>query len=446
MAGNRIMVVDGSSVSREIVTRILSNVIKGALITPCASGQDALDTLANGQFDLITTSLLLPDQDGLELCRTIRQLKLHHTTPIIVISGDADTRMLREGFNSGVTDYFDKSQGYPAFGEFIKAFSQRNSGLVGRILFVEDSLTAATITRRMLERHGLKITHVTSAEEALKHVQAMYQGEVTYDIVITDFYLENDMTGGDLLHAIRSRYQFTRQELPVLLITGKDDMQIQVDTFHAGASDFVNKPLVEEILMARVRSQLLIKHQYDALQHLNNNIEQVASTDALTGVRNRRYLLEHGPRLLATAESEQFWAMIIDIDHIKQVNTHHGHLVGDHLLASLGKILREHFPEAMVVRFGGEEFAILLPNTPHQQALARAERLRQQVEQLKPEGITVTISIGMACSSSLANADLNLLLGLADKALAAAKEAGRNRLFISDSQGCLKAPRFQHNG
>jgi two-component system cell cycle response regulator len=441
MVASRIMVVDGSGVSREIVARILANVIEKAEVTVCGSGQEALAALARDHYNLITTSLMLPDMDGLDLCRTIRQLEGRQATPIIVISGDADSRLLREGFAAGITDYFDKSQGYPAFGTFIKNFWQRNTGLVGRVLFVEDSQTAATVTRRMLERHGLQVTHVTSAEEALEHLDAMQQARESYDLVISDFYLQNELTGGDLLHAIRARYHLSREQLPVLIITGKEETQLQVETFHAGANDFINKPLVEEILMARVSSLLLIKHQYEALQRLTVDIEQVASSDALTGTRNRRYLLDHGPRMISRQDNQPLWVMLIDVDHIKQINDQHGQLVGDHVLAALGKTLCDHFPEGMVVRFGGEEFAVLLPYAQQVEALERAERLRQEVMRLKPDGVAVSVSIGMVCAAEQPLADLNQLIWLADKALFGAKEAGRNRIFINDSRGGPRAAR-----
>ncbi|HEY0634640.1 MAG TPA: response regulator [Gammaproteobacteria bacterium] len=265
MRASRIMVVDGSGVTRELVTRILVNTIEQAEIVGCGSGREALARLGAERYNLVTTALVLPDMDGLDFCRTIRQTPGHQHVPMIVISGDAEQRLLREGFAAGVTDYFDKSLGYPAFGAFIKDFCRRNSGLVGRVLYVEDSTTAAAILLRLLERHGLQVTHVTSAEQALVRLEAMRAGREGYDLVITDFHLGEAMNGGDLLHAVRVRYHFTREQLPVLMMTGNDDLQTQIESFHAGANDFVQKPLVEEILMARVRSLLLIRQQYDAL-------------------------------------------------------------------------------------------------------------------------------------------------------------------------------------
>lgn len=433
MTHNRIMVVDASAVSREIITRILREVIDGAEVTACAGGVEALGYLDQQHYDLVTTSLVLSDMDGLDLCRRLRRSDRNGFTPVIVVSGDADERLLSEGFAAGVTDYFDKSRGYPAFGKFIKAFCQRNSGLVGRVLYVEDSPTAAALTRRTLERHGLQVTHVTSAEEALallQHTPQGNEGEAApqFDLVLTDFHLQQAMTGGDLLHAIRTRCHYSRQELPVLMITGMENTRTLIDAFHTGANDFVNKPMIEEVLMARIHSLLLIKQQYDALLRQARAMETVATTDTLTGVRNRHYMVEQGEALLKRQQSRPVWVMIIDIDHFRQINEQQGHLVGDHILAALGEMLNRRFADGMAIRFGGEEFAVILPQIVRDEALRRAEALRREAEALQPEGIHVTLSIGVAGSDDHPQADLNTLLKLADKALYASKEAGRNRV------------------
>lgn len=436
MASSRIMIVDGSAVSREIVARIFRAVIGGVEVTTCAGGKEALEHLSQYKYDLVTTALTLADLDGLELCQQLRALTEHHYTPVIIISSDIDDHLLKKGFAAGVTDYFDKSRGYPVFSKFIKTFCQLHTGMVGRVLYVEDSKTAATMARRIMERHGLKITHVTSAEEALALLKAQRpSGNVEFDIVITDFYLQDEMTGGDLLHAIRSMEHYSRQELPVLMITGSDDARTQVDAFHAGANDFVTKPLLEEVLMARIRSLLLVKQQHDALQRLANKMEQVATTDTLTGVRNRDYMLEKGEALRDDAKNQPFWAMIVDIDRFKQINDEQGSLVGDHILAGMGELLNHHFPDAMVVRFGGVEFAVLLPKVQRKEALRRAEAMRQAAEMLCVDNVRFTISIGIAGGEEHPEATLNVLLGLADKALHTSKTLGRNRVSLITAGG-----------
>ena len=435
-----IMIVDGSEVSRTIIARILKSEIDNVNITSCDSAKSALELLGNWErFDLITTALMLPDMDGLDLCTRIRSSERHHYTPVIVVSGDADSRLLREGFAAGVTDYFDKSSGYKAFVEFIKSFLQRNSGLVGKILYVEDSPTAAAITIRIMEKHGLKVVHVTHAEQALELLEGVANGwgsdEDGFDIIVTDFFLKGKLTGGDLLHAIRTRFHYSQQEMPVLVITVTDNQQKQAEVFHAGANDFVQKPLFEEIFIARIRSLLLIKQQFIALKHQADEMSRLATTDSLTGVRSKRYLLDNGNKVINNAENQPISAMIMDIDHFKKINDLLGHLTGDHVLAGIGVQLNESFPDNMVVRFGGEEFSVIMENTTATQAAEQAEELRIQIEQLRPANVDVTFSIGVACTEEHADVDITQLLSLADKALYAAKENGRNRVYIAGING-----------
>jgi two-component system cell cycle response regulator len=440
----RIIVVDGSSVTRAILTRILQDEVNNAEVYPCATGEEALTLLSQSKYDLISTALMLPDMDGLELSRKVRASKSHSYIPIIVVSGDADARLLREGFEAGVTDYFDKSQGYKAFGGFIRSFIQRNSGLVGNILFVEDSATAAAVTQKILEKHGLKVTRLANAEDAIMLMQPRERGQSNaledYDLVITDFYLEGDMTGGDLLHAIRAKLHLSQQEMPVLVLTSTEDQSTQVEVFHAGANDFVSKPIVEEVLIARVRALLLIKHQYDALKEQAEAMRWIAVTDSLTGVRSKRYLVDNGEAYINNPANQPVWGMLIDIDHFKHINDTLGHITGDHVLAEMGEQLNKTFKDSMVVRFGGEEFCILVPKITAELMLERAELLRRDIAQLRPANVSVTISVGLACTCDHPDVPLTRFLALADKALYRAKETGRNRVYLYAQDGPMASP------
>lgn len=433
----RILVVDGSSVSRAILTRILTEELTEAEVTPCASGHSAVTLLAKQRYDLVTTSLLLPDMDGLDLSRSIRRLGTNHYTPIVVVSGDADLRLLREGFEAGVTDYFDKSHGYRAFGDFIKSFVRRNACLVGRVLYVEDSRTTSTVITRVLEKYGLQVVHTPSAERALELLQndGGETDEHPFDLVITDFYLKGALTGGDLLHGIRAKHHYSQQELPVLVLTASEDEQTQIEVFHAGANDFVNKPIIEEVLLARVRSLLLIKHQYDALKQQAETMRWLAATDSLTGVRSKRYLLDHGEEYIRQPAHRPACAMLIDIDHFKRINDTLGHITGDHVLAALGDKLNASFSDSLVVRFGGEEFCVLMPRTTPEQGVERADALRREVQALQPADVPVTISIGLSSAADHPELPLTRLLALADKALYQAKENGRNQVYLYGADG-----------
>lgn len=429
----RILVIDGSEVARTIISRILDEEMPRAQLTLCGSGREAQARLEEQHYDLITTALLLPDMDGLDLCRQVRAHPGHHHTPVIVVSGDANERLLQEGFAAGVTDYFDKSLGYQAFVEFIKEFTQRNPGLVGRVLYVEDSPTTARHTLKLLEHHGLQVVHTTTAEEAIELLQHNAPGgpgaDAGFDIVMTDFFLKGAMTGGDLLHAIRSKFRFTQQEMPVLVLTTAESPDRQVEVFHAGANDFVQKPIVEEILLARVRSLLLIKQQFTALKLQAEEMRLLATTDSLTGVRNKCYLLRQGAGFLEDRRNQPVAALLLDIDHFKRLNDSHGHLTGDQVLEEVGALLNASVREGtLVARFGGEEFAVLLPRCRLEEAQARAEELRAGIEALRPASHIITVSVGVASTETCPEAELTALLDLADRALYTAKETGRNRV------------------
>lgn len=434
----RILIVDGSTVSREILSRILQSEITQVKVDNCKSGADAVQKLDKNHYDLITTALMLPDMDGLALCRNIRNSRTHKYTPVIVVSGDADERLLQEGFKAGVTDYFDKSNGYKAFGDFIKSFIQRNSSLVGHVLFIEDSKTAAAVICDILDRHGLKVTHADSAEFALELLEKQRYDENTkdpIDLVITDFYLQGDLTGGDLLYAIRTHFHYSQQELPVLVITGNDDQKTQVEVFHAGGNDFVTKPILEEVIIARIRLLLLIRHQFEALKQQAESIRWIAATDSLTGVRSKRYLVDNGEEFIQNTANQPVWAVIIDLDNFKEINNSLGHITGDHILAELGSKLNQSFPEDMVVRFGGEEFSILMKNQNLKETLQKTEKLRKEIEKLKPANVELTVSIGLASMQDHPDSNLTQILALADKALFQSKDTGRNRVSVNLPEG-----------
>jgi two-component system cell cycle response regulator len=434
----RILVVDGSTVSRQILLRIIRSEITQIEVDNCKSGEEAILKLQENQYNLITTALMLPDMDGLALCRNIRSSKMHRYTPVIVVSGDADDRLLQEGFKAGVTDYFDKSNGYKAFGGFIKSFVQRNSSLIGHVLFIEDSKTSVAVICKILEKHGLKVTHTDSAETALSLLEKQRLDDEPvdpFDLIITDFFLQGDLTGGDLLYAVRTRFHYSQQELPVLVITGNDDQKTQIEVFHAGGNDFVTKPIFEEVIIARIRLLLMIRHQYEALKQQAENMRWIASTDSLTGVRSKRYLVDNGEEFIQNSANQPVWAMIIDLDNFKEINDELGHITGDHILAELGSKLNQTFPEDMVVRFGGEEFSVLMKGLILKDALQKAETLRKEIEKLKPANVDLTVSIGLASMQDHPESNLSKILALADKALFHSKDTGRNRVSVNPPEG-----------
>jgi diguanylate cyclase (GGDEF)-like protein len=434
------MIVDRSEVARSIISHILRKKLSNAYIVDFGSAEEALERLEQEKYDLITTALFLPGLDGLDLCHEVRNSEKQYLTPVVVVSSDADRRLLREGFSAGVTDYFNKSLGYEKLVEFISDVLQRHAGLVGKLLYIEDSFTHAQNTIQLMQNHGLHITHLSNAEAALDLLkQPRKQVLQQFDMVFTDFFLSKDMSGGDLLYAIRSQLHFSQQELPVLVITIPDN-DCQADIFHAGANDFITKPLIEEIFIARVKSLLLVRQQYNIIKRYSREMYQLSTTDAITRVKNKKYLLKEGTKFIK--KYPQLCLLIIDIDQIEDINHEKGHLEGDYVLYLVAQTLMSLFArKGLVARFFGKHFVVLLPDYNLDSIIDIAEALRKSIAALEPDKIAITASIGIASSEERVDYRLEDLLVDADNVLRIAKIEGGNVvcLYTTDNNYCLLA-------
>jgi CheY-like chemotaxis protein len=256
----RVMVVDGSKVVRRLIEQVLKAELPGVDVVGCESGADAQAALQSGVIDLVTTALRLPDMDGLQLARFVREHAPQAFIPIIVVSGDVNERLVERSFSDDVTDYFDKSLGFAALGAFIRGYVRPETESGGEVLYVEDSKVVAVATRRMLEKHGLKVTHVVSVEDALALLEGyVAAGQVPgTDIVLTDVYLKGGMTGHDLLDQVRGRFGYGKAQLPILVMTGDDNPANQSALLRAGANDLVEKPIEERLLVTKLLFQLRV--------------------------------------------------------------------------------------------------------------------------------------------------------------------------------------------
>lgn len=256
----RIMIVDGSRVVRRMIEQMLARELPGAQLVACETGEQARAALQAGPVDLVTTALSLPDMDGLELAHYIREHTPQAYIPIIVVSGEADHRLVERSFTDDVTDYFDKGLGFAALAAFIRGYVHPEDEPGGEVLYVEDSRVVALATRRMLEKHGLKVTHAPSVEDALAHLDtAKAQGNLPGpDIVLTDVYLKGELNGNDLVRMIRNDYGYARGQLPVLVMTGDANPANQSELIRLGANDLVEKPIEERLLVTKLLFQLRV--------------------------------------------------------------------------------------------------------------------------------------------------------------------------------------------
>lgn len=256
----RIMVVDGSKVVRKMIEGVLRQQLPALEFVGCETGEEAKAALQSGAVNLVTTALRLPDMDGLDLAKYIREHTPQAYIPIIVVSGDVQERLENRSITDDVTDYFDKSLGFNALAAFIKGYVAPDSQGGGEVLYVEDSRVVAVATRRMLEKHGLVVTHATGVEDAVAHLETnRAQGKIPgHDVVLTDVYLKGNLTGGDLVNTIRNEFGYPKGLLPVLVMTGDANPANQTELLRGGANDLVQKPIEERLLITKLLFQLRV--------------------------------------------------------------------------------------------------------------------------------------------------------------------------------------------
>ena len=255
----RVLVVDGSRVVRQLIGRVLQAALPGVEVIGCGSGAEAQNVLGEGVFDFITIALRLPDMDGLELAKFVRESAPQIYVPIVVVSGDVEDRLHKRSLGEHVTDYFDKALGFQALAAFIRGYVSPQATAEGTVLYVEDSRVVALATRRMLERIGLTVRHVVSVEDALAMLETdRALGWVGADVVLTDVSLKGELTGGDLLKHIRGEFGYGKGRLPVLVMTGDENPANQAALIRAGANDLVEKPVEEKLLVTKLLFQLRV--------------------------------------------------------------------------------------------------------------------------------------------------------------------------------------------
>ena len=246
----RVMVVDGSRLVRKLIADVLERELGNASVVSCASIAEARQALADGAVDLVTTSLALPDGDGIELARAVREAAGQAYVPVIVVSGDAQSHLEERRFTEDVTDYFDKALGHAALATFIRGYVQPEPIPGARVLYVEDSRVVALATKRMLERQQLEVLHFVGVEEALEHLEqrrAAGDGDLGADLLLTDVYLKGELDGHDLLERVRNGFGYGKRRLHVLVMTGDANPENQA---------LVLKPIEERLLVTKVLFQL----------------------------------------------------------------------------------------------------------------------------------------------------------------------------------------------
>jgi two-component system cell cycle response regulator len=301
-----------------------------------------------------------------------------------------------------------------------------DSGLGGRVLVVDDRAASAERIKAMLSTaHTVEI----EADPA----EALFRtAEGNFDLAIVSLGLEN-YDGLRLCSQIRSLDR--TRNVPILAITDAEDNTRLARGLEIGVNDYLNRPIDKNELLARTRTQIR-KKRYT--ERLRDNVQlsiELAITDSLTGLSNRRYMESHVGTLIeqAATRGKPLTVLVIDIDYFKSINDTYGHDAGDDVLREFAiRIKKSVRGIDLACRYGGEEFVVLMPETDMAVATMVAERLRRRIAgepfliQQSARRVEVTISIGLA--TLLPEEGAPGLLKRADQALYRAKRDGRNRV------------------
>ncbi|MCY1648461.1 PleD family two-component system response regulator [Caulobacter sp. SL161] len=419
-------------------------------VSTAMDGPTALAMAVRDLPDIILLDVMMPGMDGFTVCRKLKEDPATRHIPVVLITA-LDGRSDRiQGLESGASDFltkpiddvmlFARVRSLTRFKLVIDELRQREAsgrrmgviagaaarldGLGGRVLIVDDNERQA---QRVAAELGVEHRPVIESDPEKAKISA--GGPV--DLVIVNAAAKN-FDGLRFTAALRSEER-TRQ-LPVLAMVDPDDRGRMVKALEIGVNDILSRPIDPQELSARVKTQIQRKRYTDYLRNNLDHSLELAVTDQLTGLHNRRYMTGQLDSLVkrATLGGDPVSALLIDIDFFKKINDTFGHDIGDEVLREFALRLASNVRAIdLPCRYGGEEFVVIMPDTALADALRIAERIRMHVAGSPftvahgREMLNVTISIGVSATAGEGDTP-EALLKRADEGVYQAKASGRN--------------------
>jgi two-component system cell cycle response regulator len=292
-----------------------------------------------------------------------------------------------------------------------------------QLLAIDDSTLIHRLLKARLSSERLDVHTATTGQQGLDVARTLLPEVILLDIEMPD------KDGFAVIAELKSDPR--THDIPVIMVSGSCDTDDKIRGIEMGAIDFVTKPFDVGELKARVRSALRIRL-------LIQMLAQRAQIDGLTGLWNRAYFDQRLDEEIALAARHNTPLALImcDVDRFKSVNDAHGHPFGDSVLEEFSRILTQGRAGDVACRYGGEEFAVILPRSDVAEGVAAAERFRVAISQRTWEGsagLRVTASFGVADLANCGNASARVMVEQADQALYAAKQNGRDRVEVAKS-------------
>ena len=451
----KVLIVDDSPVTIALFDRMLAD---GPFQTIHASdGQEAVEHAFAELPDVILMDIMMPELNGLEAARRLKSDPRTRDIPIILITAMDDPENKQSSLEAGAEDFLFKPVRRPellarvnsmiALKEYrdqvgIRERSQlslvlrkdgEEAGLASGqppplVLLVEDNEGDVKLVRHFLNGLPVRIQRTASGREALKFARS---GQV--DLILLDLVLP-DLDGFEVCRQVRESEP--GRSTPIIVITCLDDMDSKVKCIELDTDDFLVKPIIGRELQARVKVLLEKKRQLDRLRTHYEAAVNSSVIDWLTGVYNHGYLKTFLDLEIKKSARHGYPVslIMIDIDDFKTCNDSHGHTVGDGILKDLAQLVKRSVRDVdLVARYGGDEFAVVLPYSDRQGVMATARRIDRAIKahhfgsQSAAHAPRITVSMGVASHPN--DAELaDDLIHRADLRLYGAKQAGKDQI------------------
>jgi len=443
----KVLLVDDEPLNVQLMETRLA--IAGYQVVTAANGDEGLAQAFKTKPDIILLDIMMPGLNGYQITSKLKEDPDLKIIPVVLLTALEDTEAKVKGLNAGADDFLSKPINQLELLARIRSLIklkrlQEELMQVNRvsqppaevrtdiqeisqicILLVEDDKMAAAYTRFNLEQAGYKVYIAKDGAEARTFLTKEHPALILLDIMLPD------INGLDLLAEIKKNKKM--EHIPVIIVSAIGDLEVRIRGIETGADDYLVKPVNHLEMLARVKANL----RKNQLSHkLKSDLDAAvtqAITDALTRLYNRNYLNISMEREILAAKryGKGFSLLMIDIDHFKDINDTFGHLTGDSVLQEIGILLKETVRAVdIVVRYGGEEFVVLLQETGINGAIAAAEHAREAVEKhkfAKLKDTVITVSIGVT-EFWPTDSGMEMIIARADHAMYQAKQAGRNRV------------------
>lgn len=408
-----VLIVEDSRMVMKVMRHIASRQLDFDLVY--AESRNEAITLLEARQDWLAAivDLNLPDAPNGELVDDV----LVRGVPAIVLTASVDDEKRDHLTRKGIVDYVLKEGRY-SYEYAVNLVNRLNRNRSIKVMVAEDSKVTRTYISELLSRYLFTVVEAENGQQALDAIIA----DDSIRILLTDYYMP-EMDGFTLVHELRHRHDKT--DIIIIGLSSASDKYLSAKFIKSGANDFLYKPFSHEEFACRIFQSV------EAMERLDK-MRDMAYTDTLTGIGNRRYFMEKARACFdhAFETGQPLSLVMLDIDHFKDFNTDYGHDVGDEVLTYFAQLLKADLSRFIVGRTGGEEFCVLMPGLNVNQAVQLVDTVRKRLEVEFVETSAGELSLSFSAGIAQTPADnVDDLLRAADQLMRNAKHAGRNRVL-----------------